>query len=127
MRNRKNGIVLSVLLSLFLSACATVQVPDIPVCTEFDLDRGRCTMSVSDVDINIDEEHTYMGKTWWELRPSMVYLPYPAWVELKTFAIKMCKKNAAMCDAKVKSWDRKFNYIDENVKKKGATLTPLKP
>lgn len=113
----------SVWLNLILSGCATINPPDIPVCAQMNMERGRCTMTISDKDIVIDEKNLYMGKTWWELRPQMIYLPYPAWVELKTFVIKVCAKNLVKCDESIKSWDRKVYYFDGE-EKRAAELLP---
>lgn len=66
----------------------------------------------------IDETNKYLGKTWWELRPTMVYVPYPAWTEIKTFIIKVCKKKLVDCDERVSSWDRNIEVIDDNIKEK---------
>lgn len=70
-------------------------------------------MTVSDNDMVIDEQNKYDGKTWWELRPTMVYVPYPAWVKIKTTFIKVCKKKLIQCDEAISSWDRKINAVDE--------------
>lgn len=112
----KKNFLLSISLwsSLILSGCTTLQAPDVPICAEMALDRGRCTMTVSDKDITIDEQNLYDGKTWWELRPQMIYVPYPSWVEIKKFIIKVCKKPGMACDTSITSWDRKIIRIDEN-------------
>lgn len=59
--------------------------------------------------------------TWWELRPLMIQIPYPAWVELKSFIIKICKdKNT--CQKHVTSWERSVKIIDDEL----ATRLPSK-
>lgn len=75
-------------------------------------------MTVSDLDTVIDEENLYQGKTWWELRPTMIYIPYPAWVEIKTAFIKICKKKLIKCDEAISSWDRRIDAVDEKTNDK---------
>lgn len=82
--------------------------------------RGWCTNTISDVEFFIDEEHphSFSGseddkKTWWELRPYMVQLPFPSWAALKAYLIKNCKRNN--CDKYIASWERRINEMEKKV------------
>lgn len=107
-----------ILLALLFTSCATV--PDIPVCTEISPVKGFCTNTVSDVDFFIDDKHPHafgkdktQAKTWWELRPYMVYVPFPSWAELKAYIIKQCKRTD--CASYVSSWERKLSEMDKKI------------
>lgn len=83
------------------------------------MEKGWCTNTISDVEFYIDEARPHdfgdgKPKTWWELRPYMVMLPFPSWAELKAYLIKQCKRNN--CDEYIKSWERRVNKMDDKVK-----------
>ena len=104
----------ALLLSLIVSAgCATA--PDVPVCVEITPSRGWCTYTISDKDFEISETKKHEGKTYWELRPTMLLVPASSWAKIKAFIIKTCKQHGN-CDQAVSSWDRKLNSIDTKVK-----------
>ncbi len=115
---RKSLLMISALSLSLLISCASV--PDIPVCTEISLSRGWCTNTISDQEFFIDElrPHSFTGKkedakTWWELRPYMVYVPFPSWAELKAYIIKQCKRTN--CKEYVASWERKIQGLDDKI------------
>lgn len=64
--------------------------------------------------INPDTKKPY---TWWDMRPTMIYIPYFGYAPLKKYIIIECKKND--CGGQVESWDRTLNHVDEIVLKKG--------
>lgn len=106
------------LLGLLISGCASV--PDVPVCTEIHMSKGWCTNTVSDVEFFIYDKnpHSFSGnkkdaKTWWELRPFMVYMPFESYAEFKKYIIKQCKRTN--CDKYIKSWDRRILQMEKKV------------
>jgi hypothetical protein len=107
-------ISLSLLLNLFLSSCATV--PDVPVCTKINLDKGWCTYTISEKEFYWDENHLYNGKTWWQATPTMIYLPLESWVKIKEYIIYECKKNSDCAD-NIGTWEGK---ISKGKKKMGV-------
>ena len=112
--------ILAALLSFYLFGCASA--PNVPVCTELSMTRGWCTNTISDEEFYIDDEHPHSftgdpkdAKTWWELRPYMVLLPTPSWVEVKSYIIKRCKQDGN-CQDGVGNWERKINQMDEKLR-----------
>lgn len=111
-------MLLGTLLSLTVSCAST---PNVPVCTELSVSKAFCTYTIEDKDFIIDDEHPYSftgnpkdAKTWWDMRPFMVMLPYQSWARLKSYIIKMCKQNGG-CAENVGTWERKINKLDEKV------------
>lgn len=74
--------------------------------------RGYCVRTMSGEDFEVNETSLYDGKTWWELRPTMIQMPAKTWSELKKWIIKICKNNS-QCDASVANWERTVHKIDE--------------
>lgn len=105
------------LLSLLLEVGCATKPPDVPICTELSMTRGFCTNTISDKSFFIDEENKLDGKTWWELRPTMVQVPIPSWVEIKTFIIKVCKEKGN-CGDNISNWERRVFQLDEQIKSK---------
>ena len=105
------------MLSLLLSSCA-VTPPDVPVCTSLSISKGYCVNTISSTDFIIDDDNPYKGKTWWELRPTMIKLPVMSWVEIKKFIIKVCKKSKRCNGNNITSWDRTVEKIDSFYDKK---------
>lgn len=106
----------STLILIFLSSCS-VAVPDIPVCTELHPSRGYCVYTLSSKEFEVSDTQLMEGKTWWDMRASMIYLPTQSWVKLKAFVIKICTKTDK-CDTDLGSWDRTVDLIDEKLVKK---------
>jgi hypothetical protein len=70
---------------------------------------------MSNKEYMIDDEHPLDGQTWWDLRPTMIYMPANSWVEMKSFIIKICRKTK-QCDGRnITDWERTVNLIDEKV------------
>lgn len=118
MQKKSFGILLFSSLALVHSGCATP--PDVPICVEITMDRGRCVKIVSGEEITIDEKNKFEGKTWWEIRPAMVQVPASSWAEIKAFIIKVCKKTN-QCQKEIASWDRSIQSIDSELKNKTET------
>ena len=109
----KSLIVLGSLLSL-LTSCAGVSVPDFPACIELHPAEGYCINTVSSKEFRVSEKNKWEDKTWWELRPYMIYLPHLSWVEIKKFVINVCRKYN--CDKfEIGNWERTVNKIDEAI------------
>lgn len=106
-------LLLSVLLNLILSSCATYP-PDDFICIELDPDKGFCTRMISDEDRVWDEQHKMFGKTWWEARPGMLHLPIETWKNLKKYLIQQCKKNND-CAEDLQKWERKMQVIESHM------------
>ena len=111
----KNILSLLSLISFvfLLSACAGLP-PDKPLCTELSLDRGYCVKMMSGESFEVSDTKPYQGKTWWEMRPTMIRMPLETWVDLKKWIIKICKNNS-QCDSAVSNWERTVNKIDEAI------------
>lgn len=118
------GISLKFLLVLNLNSCASVLPPDVPLCVEFAPDRGRCYKIISGEIFNVDEDHKFEEKTWWEHRPSMIQMPATSWVKIKSYIIKTCKKYD-VCEKEISSWDRTLNNIDDGLNTKEGTINEL--
>lgn len=108
-------IVFALLLSSLIN-CALAP-PDTPVCTELDMSRGWCTYTISGKEFFVDDENLFEGKTWWDMRPTMLQIPAQSWVEIKTFIIKTCKKHK--CSKEISSWERTVGTIDKQINLKG--------
>lgn len=82
--------------------------------------RGWCTQTISNHEFEINEQvpHSFTeGEkplTWWELRPTFIYVPAPSWAKLKAWIIKTCKKTN-QCDKAIDSWERKIDTVDEKI------------
>lgn len=81
--------------------------------------RGWCTNTISDEEFYVDDEHPHdfgdgKKRTWWDLRPYMVQVPYQSWVKLKVYIIQQCKKNGG-CTENVGTWERKINEMDNKI------------
>ena len=94
-----------------LASCATPP-PNVPVCAELTPDRGSCVYTVTGEQVEINETNKLEGKTWWEMRPAMLQMPASAWAKVKSWIIKVCKKNPKMCEDAVTSWDRTLDNVD---------------
>ena len=111
----KKILNLSLLLSLcFVTSCAGLP-PDEPLCTEITVERGFCVRMMSGHTFEVNEHMKLNGKTWWEMKPSMVYMPASTWAALKKWIIKTCKNNS-QCDGADASWDRTVEIIEDKVK-----------
>jgi hypothetical protein len=72
---------------------------------------------ISGEQFSIDDWHPYNGKTWWDMRPTVVQMPAGSWSEIKKFIIKICKKTNK-CQEEVASWDRSVQAIDDTIAQK---------
>lgn len=88
------------------------------MCIELEMTRGWCTKTVSGVEFYIDETHPYSFtgekadlKTWWEMRPYMILIPWQTWAAIKKFIIDICK-DSNQCSGTVQSWDRTVERVD---------------
>jgi len=103
------------LILFILTSCAT-NPPDVPLCTEITPARGYCIHTLSSKEYSIDDENLYEGKTWWDLRPTMIFMPSASWAKIKAFIIKVCKKHG--CNGQdITSWQRTVEIIDNKVAK----------
>lgn len=100
-------------LLIFAGSCANV--PDVPICAEVTISRGKCSYTVSKKKIEVDDENLLDGKTWFDIRSQSLTLPASSWAELRAWIIKMCKKHR--CDAEISSWDRTLETVDQAVQK----------
>ena len=103
-----------IFITLLLSSCTSIKNLDRPVCTRVTMERGFCTNLLSPVDRFVDDENLLDGKTWFELLPTMIYVPKETWAEIKKFIITECKRTNR-CDGLVESWDRTINVLDSQL------------
>lgn len=120
---KKNLLIPSVLLSsLLISGCASTP-PDVPICMELSPTRGWCTYTIKNQEFEISEDkpHTFTEgqkpMTWWELRPTFIYVPSPSWAKLKAWIIKTCKATN-QCDKAIGSWQRKIDEVDSRIEER---------
>lgn len=96
-----------------LTSCA-VTPPDQPLCTQVSQTKGYCINTISSTEFEISEEKLYKGKTWWQIKPYMIYMPIDSWVEMKKFIIKVCKRYK--CKGKsISDWSRTVEAIDKKI------------
>lgn len=50
-------------------------------------------MTMENKQFYINEEETYLDKTWWELRPEMLLLHPLDYAKVKTYVIESCRQN----------------------------------
>lgn len=111
------GKPLLILFAITLSFSCAVRPPNEPVCFEINLDRGGCIKPITGETLEINEASPYQGKTWWEMRPSMIMLPPTTWKAIRSFIIKTCKKTG-QCEKEISSWDRVVEDIDSEVNRR---------
>lgn len=111
------GKIKLVILALSLSACAGMP-PDKPIFVEISPSEGFGVHMMSGKTIKVDETHKYEGKTWWEMRPEMIYMPASTWAPLKAWINKICKTSPKQCDKAVANWERTIKYIDTQLDSK---------
>jgi hypothetical protein len=105
------------LLIFTLSSCAGVRkVPDVPICAEVTMARGKCSYTVTAKKIDVDDEKLLNGKTWFDIRVQSLTVPAESWAELRSWIISICKRYK--CDADIASWDRMIETIDSAIDKK---------
>lgn len=105
------------LLLTFISSCTSLKAIDKPVCVELNATKGYCTTIISGQDIIVDEDNKLDGKTWFELRPTMIQVPVETWAALKKYLIINCKRSGK-CNANIDSWNRSMKSIDDEITKK---------
>ena len=91
-----------------LVSCANI--PSVPVCTEINIAKGYCVWTTGDKEQYVDDKILLDGKTWWDMRPTMVQVPADSWAKIKAFIIKICKDNG-QCK-QVSNWERAVGAID---------------
>lgn len=107
-----------ILILFIISGCGSIKDLDKPVCTRVTMERGFCTNLLSAKDQFVDDEHLLNGKTWFELLPTMIYVPVETWAAIKKYIITECKRTNR-CDGMVESWDRTINVLDAQINSKG--------
>jgi len=111
-------IVLSSSYLFILSSCSSIKELDVPFCVEVNINKGFCTTPISGKDQWVDDVNLLEGKSWWEMRPTMILIPPTTYAALKSFIIKQCKKNPDMCYKEIPSWDRATTVIDAQLNSK---------
>ena len=108
-------ISLGFLLSI---SCSGIKIKDDPVCVELAPDKANCVRIVSGENFDVDEQHPFEGKTWWEMRNDVIAVPTKTWVNLKILLVTICKKTN-QCQQEIKNWERSVNIIDNQINSKG--------
>lgn len=104
-------ILFASLLS-FLTSCGTV--PDKPVCVDVNPSKGFCVWTISNKEMEVDDEHLLDGKTWYDLNLTMIKVPVDTWKALKKYIITQCKKNNN-CSEGIDSWDRSMSTLEQKI------------
>lgn len=107
----------SLLSIALMSTSCSVTPPDVPLCTELTPSKGYCINTMSSREFEVNEEKKFNGKTWWQVRPYMIYMPIDSWVKLKSFIIKVCRKTKACSGRNITSWERTVKRIDQKIVK----------
>lgn len=85
-----------------------------PVCVEIHPAKAYCVNTMTSEEFKIDDESKFEGKTYWEMRPTMLLLPASSWAKLKTYIITQCKQTG-QCDKSVSSWSRTIENVDKTM------------
>jgi len=109
-------IVFVISLSSLISSCG-ITPPKVNLCTEISFSKGYCINTVKDIEFEVSDSKPWNGKTWWELRPTMIYMPAESWSEIKSFIIKICKRTGK-CNQSVSNWERTVKTVDDKIIKK---------
>jgi hypothetical protein len=80
-------------------------------CKELSTSKAACIRVVSEEKIIWNDDNKINGKSYWEVRPTLIQIPPDSWADLKAFILKSCKRygNCAELDGKIKA-------VDENLK-----------
>lgn len=107
----KNYLLIA-FVALLNYRCASI--PDVPICTEISINKGWCTNTISNVEYYVeDNKENPLGMSWFELSPTMVYLPHGSWAKIKAYIQKQCKKSNR-CD-EASGWESKVKKLDAHV------------
>lgn len=100
---------------LSISSCNGLTIPDVPVCKELLPFEAYCTWTMSNKSQFVNDKELLDGKTWWEIRKSVVSVPAESYLEQKKFFLKACEKYPKVC----KEYDVKstIENIDNMTKK----------
>jgi hypothetical protein len=82
---------------------------------ELDISKAFCTTPISGKDQIIDDTHLLEGKTYWDIRPTMILIPPSSYAAIKSFILKQCKRNPDMCDKEIPAWDRATESVDKQI------------
>lgn len=107
---KKSLLMLSALSLSLICSCASA--PDVPICVPLSYDKGYCVNTVSDKEQIVDDTNKINGKTWWEMKPEMVWVPADSWKEIKTAFIKICKKYGN-CSKDITKYEKKMDKLKE--------------
>ena len=102
---------------LWITISCAVNPPNVPLCTEINPTKGYCVYTMSGKDFEVSEKDLHQGKSWWEIRPYMIFMPIQSWMELKKFILKVCKTSKRCKNKHVKHWKNTVNLIDKNMMK----------
>lgn len=108
--------LISMLSFAYLASGCALKPPNSPLCVEVTITRGTCTRIVSGDTFDVDEDHKFEGRSWWDLKPVMIQMPASTWRDIKTYIIEVCKKTN-QCDESVTNWQRTINNIDSSIDK----------
>jgi hypothetical protein len=70
---------------------------------------------VSDKEQIVDDSHKLNGKTWWEMKPEMVWVPAESYKAFKVAFIKICKKYG-VCEKNMDKYEKKIDKLDKGKK-----------
>lgn len=112
-----SSISLLLLLGFLASACTSLKVPDDPVLVEISPRKAFAVWTVTDKSQYVDDFNLLDGKTYWDLRPTLVLLPPKTWKDIKVFIIDSCKM-LDTCQKDIAKWQKKIDSIDEQLNKK---------
>ena len=85
------------LLSLLVSSCANLSIPDVPVCKELLPIEAYCTWTMSNRKQFVNDTTLLNGQTWWQHRVTIVSVPASSYAEFKKFFVKACEKYPQVC------------------------------
>ena len=94
---------------LLVLLCSCAGVPNSPVCFELEPWRGYCVKIVDQEGVYVDDENLLDGKTWFDIRPSMILIPANSWADIKSYILKNCKRTG-----KCSEIDKFTKRLDQN-------------
>ena len=96
-------------LMLFISllvSCANL--PDFVTCKELTPSSAKCIKVISEEKFDWNDDNLVNGKSYWEIRPTLLQIPADSYAELKAYLLKNCRRyqNCHELSKKIDALDR---------------------
>jgi hypothetical protein len=77
-------------------------------------DSGWCTYTMRDVEFEVDMTKKFGDLNWVNLNAASLVIPSQSWAEMKSYILKICKKNND-CAADLGKWTRKMDLLEQKM------------